>query len=153
MDEAVFYDALLGLIVSLPSFYRFRDWRPSEILSFSKVPSCCYCGDPWPVFGVEGAKLEKVTIKLPHEMTSGELIPKSPLGRVHVCGWSGFLRKVKNVKLTVPLGFNERDVKSNKNYMSCSTDLVDWPTNLVKWVNGTRGKVFLTSLGIFGYNG
>jgi hypothetical protein len=63
----------------------------------------------------EGAKLEKVTIKLPHEMTCGELIPKSsPFGRVHVCGWSGFLRKVKNVKLTVPLGFNEHDVKSKK---------------------------------------
>jgi hypothetical protein len=75
----------------------------------------------------EGAKLEKVTIKLPHEMTSGELIPKSPLGRVHICGWSGFLRKVmmKNVKLTVPLRFNEHDVKSNKYYMRCSTDLDD----------------------------
>jgi hypothetical protein len=62
----------------------------------------------------EGVKLEKVTIKLPHEMTIGELIPKSPLGRVHICGWGGFLRNVKNAKLTVPLRFNEHDVKSNK---------------------------------------
>jgi hypothetical protein len=30
-------------------------------------------------FPFEGAKLEKVTIKLPHEMTSGELIPNLPL--------------------------------------------------------------------------
>jgi hypothetical protein len=31
---------------------------------------------------VEGGKLEKVVIKLPHEMTSEELVPKSPCGRV-----------------------------------------------------------------------
>jgi hypothetical protein len=45
------------------------------------------------------------------------------------------------VKLTVPLRFNEHDVKSNKNYMSCSTDLDE-----VKLL----GKVNLTPLGIFG---
>jgi hypothetical protein len=78
-------------IVSLPSFYRFRDWRlwplrdggllPQWHPSFSKVPSCCLCEirDLYLESPFEGAKLEKVTIKLPHEMTSGELIPKSPL--------------------------------------------------------------------------
>jgi hypothetical protein len=71
----------------------------------------------------EGGKLEKVIIKLPHEMTSEELVPKSPSGRVHVSGRSGFLRKVKNIKLTFPLKFNEVDVNANKPYLSCSFDL------------------------------
>ena len=69
--------------------------------------------------------LEKLHIHLPHEMTHEELVPRSPPGRVNVSGRKGFLRKVKNVKLTVPLRFNEHDVKSNKNYLSCSIDLDD----------------------------
>jgi hypothetical protein len=138
MDEAVFYESLLGFncliafvlpvsrltpltierwgIVAPVTSYRFPRSHPVVIVEIRDL----FLESPF-----EGAKLEKVTIKLPHEMTSGELIPKSPLGRVHVGGWSGFLRKVKNVKLTVPLRFNEHDVKSNKNYMSCSTDLDD----------------------------
>jgi hypothetical protein len=141
MEEAyqvVFYESLLGFncliafvlpvsrltpltierwgIVAPVTSHRFPRFHPVVIVEIRDL----YLESPF-----EGSKLEKVTIKLPHEMTSEELIPKSPLGRVHVCGRSRFLRKVKNVKLTVPLRFNEHDVMSNKNYMSCSIDLDD----------------------------
>jgi hypothetical protein len=62
-------------------------------------------------------------IKLSHEMTCEEITPASPPGRVHVSGKSGFLRKVKNIKLTFPLKFNVIDVNANKPYLSCSFEL------------------------------
>jgi hypothetical protein len=97
----------MGIVVPVKS-HRFPRSHPIVILEII---------DLYLESTVEGRKLEKVVIKLPHEMTSKELVPKSPSGRVHVCGRRGFLRKIKNVKLTVPLRINVNDV------MSSQTDL------------------------------
>jgi hypothetical protein len=104
-----------GIVVPVKS-HRFPRSHPIVILEIT---------DLYLESTVEGGKLEKVVIKLPHEMTSEELVPKSPSGRVHVCGRRGFLRKIKNVKLTVPLRFNVDDVMSNRPYLSCSIELDD----------------------------
>jgi hypothetical protein len=93
-----------GIVIPVES-HRFPRTHPIVILEIKDL-----CLESSEV----GCKLEKVLLKLSHEMTCEEITPASPPGRVHVSGRSGFLRNVKNIKLTCPLKFNAIDVNANK---------------------------------------
>jgi hypothetical protein len=77
-----------------------------------------YCGD------IDNMTEDEM-INLPSELTPGEVRPWSPgllRERVMSRGHATWLRKVKNLTLTVPRRFNVANTASNADYFMCTAD-------------------------------
>jgi hypothetical protein len=96
--------------------YRLPRSHPIAVVT---IKECyVYCGDV-------DYMTEDEMINLPSELTPAEVRPWSPgllRERLMSRGQATWLRKVKNLKLTVPRRFNVVDLASNGPYFHCSAD-------------------------------
>lgn len=99
-------------------------WPRSHPIAVVTIKECyMYCGDV--DYVTEDFVTEEEIINLPSELTPGEVRPWSPgllRERVMSRGRTTWLRKVNNLKLTVPKRFNVVDLASNAPYFHCSAE-------------------------------
>jgi len=96
--------------------YRLPRSHPIAVVTIKEA--YVYCGDI-------DYMTEDEMINLPSELTPGEVRPWSPgllSERVMSRGHATWLRKVKNLTLTVPRRFNVANTASNADYFMCTAD-------------------------------